>query len=114
MNDKYLNSRKRGVAYGPLLPWIGVAAPFNTMGNNMNNRHDLTPAELAEVFHEAGQSYVRSGDRLGYINELKRLGIDNATILENLRELDILRAELFNQALATMEDRAYDRRTRAA
>lgn len=67
------------------------------------NIHELSQAELTEVFRDAGDEYVRSGDRLGYINRMKQLGIINSEILANLEELDIRRAELFNQALAAAQ-----------
>lgn len=74
---------------------------------------DLSPVELAEVFHDAGRDYVKSGDRLGYVHRLKALGIVNSEILANLVELDIERAELFHAAMAMATSRK-TRRGRAA
>lgn len=76
------------------------------------NRHDFTPLELAEVFRDAGDDYVKSGDRIGYVNRMHALGIINSEILENLRDLDIRRAELFNQALAAGQRHLTYRSTR--
>lgn len=80
----------------------------------MQNRHDLTPAELQQVFDDAGREYVRSGDRLGYVNRMVQLGIANNEILANLVELDIERAELFHQALAQASIRYETRHGKAA
>lgn len=69
------------------------------------NIHNLDQDELAEVFHDAALQYVASGDRTGYTVRLLRLGIVASEINENLRELDITRAEKFNHALAQMQGR---------
>lgn len=66
----------------------------------MRNIHDFSPAELAEIFNDAGRQYVKSGDRIGYVLRLQALGITNSEITESLVELDIERAEMFNKALA--------------
>lgn len=80
----------------------------------MRNNHDLTPMELQQVFNDAGRDYVRSGDRVGYVHRLRALGIVNSEITEHLVELDIERAELFNQALAQAATRYDARHGRAA
>lgn len=69
-------------------------------GLTVRNIHDFSHTEIAEIFNDAGRQYVKSGDRVGYVLRLQSLGITNTEIVENLVELDIERAEMFNQALA--------------